>query len=215
VNSRDYDPALDEFEGEEGIDPAFGDVGSVETSGAADQYPTSSPDDPNDGYPTSSPDGEGQAPGPPADGTRDIPYQPPGPGPDLFKLPPERCDESSPPDNMDQNRVGPPEMSDNPTVGPAPSNPQPYVPIADQVERMEREADVRTGLTFGAVVYGVTGNLEFAEMVNGFASAGAGTASGRNSMSPNPIGNPESPSPSKPADIGPASPGASAAPPSH
>jgi hypothetical protein len=48
-------------------------------------------------------------------------------------------------------------MSDQPTVGPAPSDPHPYMPIADQIERMEREANVRTELTYGTVVYGVTG----------------------------------------------------------
>jgi hypothetical protein len=40
------------------------------------------------------------------------------------------------------------------------------------------QGDVRTGLVFGAVVYSVTGDLDFAEIVNGLASCAAGNRVG-------------------------------------
>jgi hypothetical protein len=111
---------------------------------------------------------------------------------------------------VDIDKLGQP-RSDQPTVGPAPSDPKPYVTIDDQIKNLEREADVRTGLSFGAIAYGLTGDLNFAEIVNGLASGLGGAASGRNGMSSTPIGNMESP-PGQTAG-GPPSPGASAAPP--
>jgi len=56
--------------------------------------------------------------------------------------------------------------------------------MAEQEQINDRVNAVRTGLTFGAVAYGFTGDLEFAEMVNGFAEAAGGTAAGDNGMSP-------------------------------